>query len=90
MRVLQWIIGRCEGKAGAEESPIGHVPRSQDVDLDEIEGVSPEQLGELLAVKPDEWQTELEGQAKFFETLKPDMPERLLTEREKVEKRFAG
>jgi phosphoenolpyruvate carboxykinase (GTP) len=88
MRVLKWIIGRCEGKAGAADSPIGYVPRPQDLDLDEIGGVSPEQVGELLAVKPDEWKTELEAQAKFFETLKPDMPERLLGEREKVSKRF--
>jgi phosphoenolpyruvate carboxykinase (GTP) len=88
MRVLQWIIGRCEGKAGADESPIGHIPRPEDLDLDEIEGVSQEQLAELLAVKRDEWKTELDGQAKFFETLKPDMPERLLAEREKVAQRF--
>jgi phosphoenolpyruvate carboxykinase (GTP) len=90
MRVLQWIIGRCEGKAGAAESPIGHIPRPQDLDLDEIEGVSPEHLGELLAVKPDEWKRELDGQAKFFATLKPDMPERLLAEREKVVQRFGS
>ena len=90
MRVLEWIIERCEGKGGAEESPIGHVPRPDDLDLDELDGVSKEQIGELLAVKPDEWKTELEGQSKFFETLKPDMPERLLAEREKVAKRFGG
>ncbi|HSP45329.1 MAG TPA: phosphoenolpyruvate carboxykinase domain-containing protein, partial [Chthoniobacterales bacterium] len=88
MRVLQGIIGRCEGKAGAEESPIGHIPRPEDLDLDEIEGVSQEQLRELLSVKRDEWKTELDGQAKFFETLKPDMPERLLAERDKVAERF--
>ena len=90
MRVLEWIIRRCEGKAGADESPIGHIPRSQDLDLDEIDGVSQEQLGELLSVKPEEWKSELEGQSKFFETLNPDMPERLLAEREKVAERFAG
>ena len=90
MRVLQWIIGRCEGKAGASESPIGHIPRPQDLDLDELDGVSQAQLDELLSVKPEEWKTELEGQSKFFETLKPDMPERLLAEREKVAKRFAS
>ncbi|HEX8897586.1 MAG TPA: phosphoenolpyruvate carboxykinase (GTP) [Chthoniobacterales bacterium] len=88
MRVLEWIIDRCEGKGGAAEAPIGFVPRPEDFDLDELEGVSPEQLSDLLAVKSDEWKTELEGQAKFFETLKPDMPERLLSEHEKVAKRF--
>jgi phosphoenolpyruvate carboxykinase (GTP) len=88
MRVLEWIISRCEGKAGADESPIGYIPWPQDLDLDEIESVSQEQLGELLSVKPGEWKSELEGQAKFFDTLKPDMPERLLAERAKVAKRF--
>jgi GTP-dependent phosphoenolpyruvate carboxykinase len=47
-------------------------------------------MRELFSIKPEEWKTELEGQAKFFETLQPDMPERLLAEREKVVRRFAG
>lgn len=90
MRVLEWIIERCEGKGGAEESPIGHVPGPEDLDLAELEGLRKEQLAELLAVKPDEWKTELEGQKKFFETLQPDMPARLFAERDKIEQRFAG
>jgi phosphoenolpyruvate carboxykinase (GTP) len=88
MRVLKWIIDRCEGKVGADESPIGFVPKPDDLDLDELEGFSKDQLAEVLAVKPEEWKTELEGQAKFFETLQPDMPERLQAEREKIVKRF--
>jgi phosphoenolpyruvate carboxykinase (GTP) len=90
MRVLQWIIGRCEGKAGAAESPIGYVPRPEDLDLDELDGVSRDQLAELLAVKSEEWKTELKAQAAFFETLEPDMPERLLAEHKKVAQRFGN
>ena len=56
----------------------------------ELEGFSKDQLAEVLAVKPEEWKTELDGQAKFFETLKPDMPERLQAEREKIAKRFGS
>ena len=89
MRVLKWIIDRCEGKSGAEKTPIGCIPRPEDLDLEGLEGVFPEQIKELLSVKSDEWQTELEGQKKFFETLQPDMPEALLAEREKVAQRFA-
>ena len=88
MRVLKWIIDRCEGKGGAAESPIGWVPRPADLDLEELDGVSDDTMKELLAVKSPEWKTELEGQSKFFETLQPDMPARLLAEHEKVEKRF--
>jgi phosphoenolpyruvate carboxykinase (GTP) len=88
MRVLKWIIDRCEGKSGAEKTPIGCIPRPEDLDLEGLGGVSEEQLKELLSVKADEWKTELEGQGRFFETLRPDMPEALLAEREKVAKRF--
>jgi phosphoenolpyruvate carboxykinase (GTP) len=90
MRVLKWIIDRCEGKGGAEKSPIGWVPGAEHLDLGELDGVSPEQLEELLSVKADEWKTELEGQERFFETLQPDMPNTLLAERQKVAKRFSS
>jgi len=88
MRVLKWIIDRCEGKGGAEKTPIGWIPRPTDLDLGGLEGVSSEKLTELLSVKPENWKTELEGQKKFFETLQPDMPKTLLTEHEKVVQRF--
>ncbi len=45
-------------------------------------------LKELLAVEPNEWQKELEGQHKFFETLQPDLPDELSAQREKVAARF--
>lgn len=35
-RVLKWILARCEGKIGAEESPIGYLPRAEDIDLEGI------------------------------------------------------
>ena len=90
MRVLKWMIDRCEGKADAAESPIGWLPRPGDLDLAELDGVSEETMKELLAVKAVEWTTELEGSAKFFETLQPDLPPELLAERDKVAKRFKG
>jgi phosphoenolpyruvate carboxykinase (GTP) len=89
MRVLQWIIDRCEGGGGAGESAIGSVPRPEDLDLEGLEGVSPEMMRELLAVKPDEWAKELAGQEKFFESLQPDVPEELLDEHKKLARRLS-
>jgi phosphoenolpyruvate carboxykinase (GTP) len=89
MRVLKWVIDRCEGRAGRAESPIGHVPRIGDLDVAELDGVSAEQMGDLLSVKPDEWQTELEGHAKFFESLGGVLPDELLKQREKLAQRLA-
>src|SRR5205814_5709856 len=89
MRVLKWMIDRCEGRGGAEESPIGSAPRPEDLDLEGLEGVSPEMMGQLLAVKAEEWERELAGQEEFFESLQPYVPEELIDEHKKLAARFA-
>ena len=89
MRVLKWIIDRCEGRGGAGESPIGSIPRAEDLDLDGLEGVSPERMRELLAVEPEEWAKELKGQKEFFKTLEPYLPDELLEELQKLGQRLS-
>ena len=89
MRVLKWIVDRCEGRGGAGESPIGSIPRAEDLDLDGLEGVSPERMRELLAVKPEEWAKELKGQKAFFKTLEPYLPNELLEELQKLSQRLS-
>ena len=89
MRVLKWIIDRCEGRGGATESPIGCVPRAEDLDLDELE-VSPGNMEEVLAVKPEEWKKELAAQQEFFESLAPNVPDELLAEQKKVAQRLGS
>ena len=73
-----------DGRGGAEESAIGSVPRPEDLDLEGLEGVSPEMMRELLAVKPDEWAKELAGQGEFFKSLEPYVPEELIDEHKKL------
>jgi phosphoenolpyruvate carboxykinase (GTP) len=90
MHVLKWIIDRCEGRAEANETPIGFIPRREELGLVGADHIHDSQLGELLSVKPEEWKKELEAQEKFFDTLQPDMPQRLRAERDKVAKRFGG
>ena len=89
MRVLKWIVDRCEGRGGAEESPIGSVPRAEDLDLYGLEGASSERMRELLAVKPEEWARELKGQQEFFKTLDPYLPNELLEELQKLGQRLS-
>jgi phosphoenolpyruvate carboxykinase (GTP) len=90
MRVLKWIIDRCENHGGAIDSPIGQVPRGEDVDLAEIENFSRENLDELLAVKPAEWKKEVEDHGKFFESLGGVVPDQLLKLREKLAARLGS
>ena len=60
LRALEWILGRCEGTADAVETPIGYVPRPEDIDLEGLEDeVTAETLKKLLAVDPADWKGEV-------------------------------
>ncbi len=57
LRVLAWILNRCAGKAEAQETAIGNLPRASDLNL---EGLKIEQsaLDQLLSVNAEEWRAE--------------------------------
>jgi len=57
LRVLDWILKRCTGKAEAQETPIGNLPRPTDLNLQGLEIAKPA-LDELLSVKVEEWRAE--------------------------------
>jgi hypothetical protein len=48
MRVLKWIFDRCRGRAGADETPLGWIPRAGEFDLDGMDNFSPDQLNEAI------------------------------------------
>src|SRR3990170_4749831 len=87
-RVLQWIVERCEGKAGAVESPIGYLPRPEDLDLRGL-SVDPANLKLLLSVDPDEWRKELPAIKAHLETFGDRLPKQLWDEFVLLEQRLA-
>jgi phosphoenolpyruvate carboxykinase (GTP) len=88
MRVLKWIIDRCEGSETAVESPIGWLPRPDDLDLAEL-NVPHKSVVELLGIDHEQWQKELAGHQRFFESLGGVVPDELLRQREKLAARFS-
>jgi phosphoenolpyruvate carboxykinase (GTP) len=68
VRVLKWIVERCEGTASAEDSPVGRLPLPGDLDLSGLD-VSAQDMAELLAVDPKVWADEAAASAKDFEAL---------------------
>ena len=58
MRVLLWILDRCEGKVGAVESPIGYLPNKEDLMLEGLD-ISEADLNELLNVDKEVWLDEV-------------------------------
>ena len=79
MRVLEWIVKRCEGEVGAVETPIGYVPDVKDINL-EGSGVSEETLKELLTVDKDTWAKEAEGIEEFYKQFGDRLPKELSDE----------
>ena len=59
LRALEWILGRCDGTADAVETPIGYVPKAEDICLEGLDEVTPETLKELLKVDPAQWKAEV-------------------------------
>jgi phosphoenolpyruvate carboxykinase (GTP) len=87
MRVLKWIIDRCEGTGGAVRSPIGWLPSLHDLDLEELD-VEHKCIVEILGVDHEEWQKELAEHKKFFDSLGGVVPRELQKEREALVARF--
>jgi phosphoenolpyruvate carboxykinase (GTP) len=83
MRVLKWIIDRCDGHGGGAETEVGVIPRPEDFDLAEIDA-SRETMRELFSIKPEEWKKELETQSEFFKTLGKDLPRELIAQHDKL------
>ncbi len=87
MRVLKWIIDRCEQTGGAVKSPIGWLPSPHDLDLAELD-VEHKCIVEILGIDHEEWQKELAAHAKFFDSLRGVVPDKLLKQRDELAERF--
>jgi phosphoenolpyruvate carboxykinase (GTP) len=83
LRVLRWIIDRCENRVGARETPIGYLPEPDDIDTRDLD-ISPEVLDALLAVDATQWQQEMASVRSYLEGYGDRLPAELLREHEQV------
>jgi len=81
MRVLKWIIDRSHGRAYARETPLGWMPRIQDIDLEGIK-ISEDDFHMLESVNREEFKAELMSQQELFLKLAGDLPKEMIFERE--------
>ncbi len=79
LRVLEWIIDRCDNEIGAKESTIGYVPNPSDIDMTGL-NVSSSAMEKLFDLKKEDWVEELDGINKFFKQFKKDLPKELWDE----------
>jgi len=82
MRVLKWVVDRCQGHVGANESPVGWMPRAEDFDLTGLDGFGPAQFEQVQSVKTKEWKQEVVSQEELFVNLNATLPKELIYQKE--------
>jgi phosphoenolpyruvate carboxykinase (GTP) len=82
MRVLKWIVDRCNGHANAVETPLGWVPYAKDFDLKGLANYSPEKFDRVQHINYDDWRRELLQQDELFMKIYTHLPKELIFQRE--------
>ena len=77
MRVLDWIIRRCEGTVDAIESPIGLLPRPEDINLEGMDGFTVEDLKKILDVDTKTWKAEAKDVTEYYKIFGDKLPAKL-------------
>jgi len=83
MRVLEWILKRCEGQGDAIRTPIGYLPTAEAINTDGT-GLTTETMRELLSLEPNAWKSELGGIKEYFDKFGGRMPGELMSEHKRI------
>ena len=83
LRVLRWIIDRCENRVGCRETPIGLLPNPQDIDISGLD-VAEDTMQTLLSIDPQQWQDEMNSVGKYLDEYGDRLPEALRQEHQRI------
>jgi len=90
MRVLQWIVERCEGRAQGFTTALGTMPRFEDLNWTGMESFSREQYAELTRVEHSAWVDELRSHDELLAKLGGDLPSALENRRNDLQEKLAA
>ena len=88
MRVLMWILARCEGKVDAVETPIGYVPNAEDINVEGLD-IDTATIKDLLSVDKDLWLEDCKAIREFYAQVGERVPAELYAELEALEARLS-
>ena len=88
MRVLEWMLKRVTGQAHANETPIGLLPNSDDLNIDGL-NMDVATLNQLLDVNHEAWYEEMEAIGEYLQSYGDRAPQALLAEQEKIARQLA-
>jgi phosphoenolpyruvate carboxykinase (GTP) len=84
MRILKWIVDRVNGHAAAVESPLGWMPKYEDLDWEGLENITPEKFSDLTSVDRDLWMDEVVSHEELFIKLYDRLPKEFLHMRQLI------
>ncbi len=87
MRVLMWILARCEGKVSAVETPIGYIPRAEDINIEGLD-IGRDTVEELLSVDRELWLGDCKAIHDFYAQVGERVPAELYDELSSLEERL--
>jgi phosphoenolpyruvate carboxykinase (GTP) len=87
LRVLEWVLKRCAGSVGANETPIGRLPRPEDLNTKGL-NVSADALTALLSVDPALWKKEVAEIGKYLQQYGSRLPAEMLQQLKITEERL--
>jgi len=83
LRVLRWIIERCENRVGARETAIGNLPNAADIDTQGLD-IDADSMAALLEVNVEQWDIEMASVADYLASYGKRLPQALTDEQERV------
>lgn len=87
IRVLDWILKRCDGKGESIDSAIGYLPNLGAIDISGLD-VSHDQLRDLLKVDKELWQKEVKELEEYFQKFGEQLPKAIQEELESLKARL--
>ncbi|QDQ26235.1 phosphoenolpyruvate carboxykinase (GTP) [Chitinimonas arctica] len=90
MRVLEWMVGRVQGKASARETVLGWMPDYADMDWRGLDEVTPDQFAKLMALDTDAWRSELVLHGEWLAKLTDRLPAALAAKRAQLSETLAN
>ncbi|MEE4022210.1 phosphoenolpyruvate carboxykinase (GTP) [Gordonia sp. PKS22-38] len=88
-RVLEWIVGRIEGKNEGVATPVGIVAKPEEIDMAGLDDLPTEDVAAALAVNADEWRQEIPLIEELFEFVGDKLPSSLQDELDQLKQRLS-
>ena len=85
MRVLMWILARCDGKADAVETPIGYEPKPEDINVEGLDGVTTQTVADLLTVDKALWREDAANIREFYGKFGDRLPKELMAQLDRLD-----